>query len=158
MNCRAPRWPHEEYRIRHESKTFYRLIAIPLTICVQFFVGTGVEYLPLSLVRATCIVKIDRKDDVHSKQRLKDLPKPLRCGTDTPRFILSGSSEVLRRRAFHIHHLVGSTSVHNPTCTFHDNSTKQLQKRKYTREVQASRREFCSGGFEIAGDTKQGQK
>lgn len=46
----------------------------------QFLVGTEVEYLPLSLVRDTCAVKVDRRDDVHSKQRLGDLPKPLRWG------------------------------------------------------------------------------
>lgn len=45
----------------------------------QFFVGTEVEFLPLSFVRDTCGVTVDRKDDVHSKQRLGDLPKPLRC-------------------------------------------------------------------------------
>lgn len=38
------------------------------------------EYLPLSLVRDTCAVKVDRRDDVHAKQRLGDLPKPLRWG------------------------------------------------------------------------------
>lgn len=46
----------------------------------QYFVGTAVEYLPLSLVRDTCAVKVDRRNDVHSKQRVGDLPKPLRWG------------------------------------------------------------------------------
>ena len=46
----------------------------------QFFVGTEVQYLPLSFVRDTCGVKVDCKDDVHSKQRLGDIPKPLRWG------------------------------------------------------------------------------
>ena len=46
-------------------------------IC-QFFLGTEVQYLPLSFVRDSCGVKVDCKDDVHSKQRLGDLPKPLR--------------------------------------------------------------------------------
>ncbi len=49
----------------------------------QFFVGTEVEYLPLSLVRDTCAVKVDRRDDVHSKQRVGDLPKPLRYCRET---------------------------------------------------------------------------
>lgn len=46
----------------------------------QFFLGTEVQYLPMSFVRDTCGVKVDRKDDVHAKQRLGDLPKPLRWG------------------------------------------------------------------------------
>ncbi|CAM9950179.1 unnamed protein product [Scytosiphon promiscuus] len=44
----------------------------------EFLVGTEVEYLPLSLVWDTCTIKIDRRDDVHSKQRLGALPTPLR--------------------------------------------------------------------------------
>lgn len=51
-----------------------------VTLYRQLFVGAEVEYLPLSLVRDTCAVKVDRRDDVHSKQRLGDLPKPLRWG------------------------------------------------------------------------------
>lgn len=50
----------------------------------QFFIGTKVEYLPLSLVRDTCAVKVDRRDDVHSKQRVGNLPKPLRWGDTNP--------------------------------------------------------------------------
>lgn len=49
-----------------------------LSLRRQFFVGTEVEYLPLALVRDTCAVKISRREDVHSKQKLGDLPKPLR--------------------------------------------------------------------------------
>lgn len=37
------------------------------------------EYFPLSFVRDTCGVKVDRRDNVRSKQRLGDLPKPQRC-------------------------------------------------------------------------------
>lgn len=36
------------------------------------------EYLPLALVRDTCAVKISSREDVHSKQKLGDLPKPFR--------------------------------------------------------------------------------
>ncbi|CBJ33282.1 C2H2 zinc finger protein [Ectocarpus siliculosus] len=44
----------------------------------EFFVATEVEYLPLSLVRDTCTVTVDRKKDVHSKQRSGVLPKSMR--------------------------------------------------------------------------------
>lgn len=40
------------------------------------------EYLPLSLLRDTCTVTINRKDDVHAKQRLGEFPKPFRWDVD----------------------------------------------------------------------------
>eukprot|EP00903_Cladosiphon_okamuranus_P016056 g14823.t1 len=66
----------------------------------EFLVGTEVDYLPLSLVRDTCAVKVDRKDDVHSKQRLGDLPKPLRYvshGIDSATGAVLLESELRRR-------------------------------------------------------------
>lgn len=46
----------------------------------KHFVGTAVEYFPLSFVRDTAISPtISRKDDIHTKQRQGSLPKPIRC-------------------------------------------------------------------------------
>ncbi|CAM9499132.1 unnamed protein product, partial [Ectocarpus sp. 12 AP-2014] len=44
----------------------------------EFFVATEVEYFPLSFVRDTCTVTVDRKKDVYSKQRSGVLPKSMR--------------------------------------------------------------------------------
>eukprot|EP00752_Nemacystus_decipiens_P013794 g12246.t1 len=66
----------------------------------ELFVGTEVQYLPLSLVRDTCGVKVDCKADVHSKQRLGDLPKPLRYvshGVDSATGAVLLESELRRR-------------------------------------------------------------
>lgn len=45
---------------------------------LQFLVGTDVEYLPLSSARDVCVINVDRKENVHLKQRAGDLPKAIR--------------------------------------------------------------------------------
>ncbi|CAM9158958.1 unnamed protein product, partial [Discosporangium mesarthrocarpum] len=44
----------------------------------ELFLGTEVEYLPLSFVTDICYVKVGRREEVHAKQRVGDLPKPIR--------------------------------------------------------------------------------